>query len=141
MINVKQKGIKWEREARNLLEERLDGIWRRIAGSGALGTNLNEPTLSGDIVGKVDAFSQTFRLEAKIGYGGSKQLTLKKEWLEKIREEADATFSIPGLICKFSGATGKCKYFVVLDFDAFVEIILEASKLKKELDKLYDSRY
>ncbi len=140
MVNVKRKGTNWEREARNLLEEKLDGIWKRVAGSGALGTNLNEPILKSDIVGKINAFTKTFRFEAKVGYGGSKQFTLKKEWLDKIREEADSTFSIPGIICKFSGATGKSKHFVVLDLDAFIEIILEANKLKNELNKIYDNK-
>src|SRR3989337_3470914 len=118
MVNSKIKGSNWEREAAKVVQELLDGKWKRIAGSGALGTQLKEPLLGGDIVGKIEAFSKSFRFDAKVGYGGAKQLTIQKLWLEKIREEAEATYSIPGLICKFSGAKGENKYFVILDIDA-----------------------
>jgi len=136
VINQKRKGNNFEREAAEKLKELLDGNWKRIAGSGALGTNMQEPLLGGDLVGKIDAFPKTFRLEAKVGYGGAKQLTFQKEWLEKIRLEAERTYSIPGVICKFSGAKGENKYFIVLDMEAFTEIILTAEKLRKEVDKL-----
>ena len=39
-INSKRKGSNFEREARDLLQERLDGKWKRVAGSGALGAVL-----------------------------------------------------------------------------------------------------
>lgn len=138
MVNQKRKGTNWEREARNLLIEKLNGSWHRITGSGALGTNLEEPLLLGDLVGKLNSFAKTFRLEAKVGYGGAKQMVIKKAWLDKIREEANSSFSIPALICKFSGAKDGSKFFIVLDLDAFVEILLNAEKLKRELNKLYE---
>lgn len=137
MVNQKRKGSDYEREAAKLLEEVLDGKWKRIAGSGALGAIMGEPELQGDIVGKVTSFPKKFRFDAKVGYGGAKQLTVKKEWLEKIREEADASYSIPALICKFSGSRGNTRSFLVLDFDAFAEIILNSERLQEELDSLW----
>jgi hypothetical protein len=137
MVNQKRKGSNYEREAAKLLEKVLDGKWKRIPGSGALGAILSEPELQGDIVGKVHSFPKKFRFDSKVGYGGATQLTIKREWLEKIREEADATYSIPALICKFSGARGGIRNFLVLDFDAFAEIILNSERLQEELDKTW----
>lgn len=138
MVNQKRKGNDYEREATKLLEEVLDGKWKRIAGSGALGAILDEPELQGDIVGKIHSFPKKFRFDAKVGYGGATQLTVKKEWLEKIRQEADATYSIPALICKFSGARGNIRNFLVMDFDAFAEIVLNSEHLQEELEKLWN---
>ena len=137
MVNQKRKGSDYEREAAKILEEALDGKWKRIAGSGALGALLNEPELQGDVVGKIPSFPRKFRFDSKVGYGGAKQLTIQREWLEKIRREADATYSIPALICKFSGARGDTKNFLVLDFDAFVDIVMNSERLQEELDKTW----
>lgn len=140
MVNQKRKGSDWEREAAKILEEALDGKWKRIAGSGALGALLDEPELQGDIVGKIHSFPKKFRFDAKVGYGGAKQFTIKKEWLEKIREEAEATYSIPALVCKFSGARGETRHFLVLDLEAFVEVIDNSDRLQGELDKQWNIR-
>lgn len=136
MVNVnKRKGSNWEREAAKLLVEKLNGSWKRVIGSGAFGTLMNDPSLTGDIVGKLNSFPRGFRLEAKVGYGGATQLTIKKEWLDKIKEEAENTYSIPGLVCKFSGAHGENKYFIVLDLDTFIELILNSERLWDELNE------
>src|SRR5690349_17137703 len=87
----KVKGTTFERlvvEILNLLVR--DSEWKRIPGSGALGTILGEPLLTSDIVGKVKRIPKKFKVEAKVGYGGAKMFTLKKEWLDKVRMEADA---------------------------------------------------
>ena len=121
--NAKQKGTSWERDATKLLTELIGGShWKRIAGSGAIGTILNEPLLTGDIAGKLEGVGKSIRAEAKVGYGGSTQMAVKREWLEKIREEAEGSFSIPMLFGKFSGARGGSKHFVVMDFAAFAEV-------------------
>ena len=136
MVNSKRKGTQWERDATKLLNEYVMGKWKRVAGSGALGAILEEPTLQGDIVGKdIPGLPKGFRLDAKVGYGGSKQLTVQKEWLDKIRKEAEATYSIPAVICKFSGSREGAKVFVVLDLKTFAELVNRPSEIKEELDK------
>jgi len=64
-----------------------------------------------------------FRVECKVGYGGKTQFALKKEWLDKIKEEGEKSYSIPILLGKFSGAREGVKVFVVLDLETFSEII------------------
>jgi hypothetical protein len=133
----KIKGSQWERDAAELLTKIINkSFWRRVAGSGALGTIMSEPTLSADVRGKVDSFSQEFKVECKVGYGGSKQFTLKKEWLDKIKEEAARSFGIPMLMGKFLGSREGIRYFVVLDVDVFASLVNRITELNDELTKL-----
>ena len=113
----KDKGTRWEREVVELFNEEYGDManFRRIPGSGALGTQLNLPNLGADIVGNLSFLRKSIRGECKTGYGGEKQLTVKKEWLEQIREEADKTNSIPMLFAKFLGARGKQRIFVMME--------------------------
>lgn len=128
----KRKGSQWERDATKILMNLLpESVWKRVPGSGAIGTIMGEPLLAGDISGHIPSIGRTFRAEAKVGYGGAKQLAVKREWLEKIREEAKGTQSIPMLICKFSGAHGTSKQFVAFDFQAFAELIEQVDKLHR----------
>src|SRR3990172_4899916 len=129
-INTSVKGSKFERDAVKLLKELIpNSDWKRIPTSGAMGTRLNEPLLGGDIKGRVEGITQEFRGEAKVGYGVELQLTLKRDWLEKIREEAERTYSIPFLIGKFSGSRGKIKEFVVLDLKVFSYLLNTINEL------------
>jgi hypothetical protein len=136
MVNSKRKGTQWERDATKLLNEFIYGKWKRVPGSGALGAILEEPTLQGDITGKdIPGLPKGFMLDAKVGYGGSTQLTIKKKWLDKIRKEAEATYSIPAVICKFSGSRQGAQVFVVMDLEAFAELVNRPSEIQEELDK------
>lgn len=136
MIKQKRKGSDFERLAVELLNRFVkNGVWKRIPGSGAIGTTLEEPLLQGDISGKIDSFEKAFRGEAKVGYGGSTQLTLKKEWLDKISEESKRLNAIPFLIAKFSGAKDGVKVFVTLDLETFVYLLNKVTELQEELDK------
>lgn len=136
----KRKGSDFERLAVEILNTMIfKSTWKRIPGSGALGTILGEPILTSDIVGVVDSIPKKFKVEAKVGYNTSpdrevKQFTLKKEWLDKIRMEALQTFSLPFLIGKFSGAREGTKVFVVMDVEDFSSIINHITKLQDELD-------
>jgi hypothetical protein len=133
----KVKGTTFERFATDLLNEIIeDSEWKRIPGSGALGTALGEPLLTSDIVGKVKGIPKRFKVEAKVGYGGEKQFMIKKEWLDKVREEADATFATPVLIGKFSGARTGVKVFTVMDVEVFAAMVNHISKLQKQLNNL-----
>ena len=138
MVNRnKIKGTKWENDATKKLNT-FAGHWKRVPGSGAMGTILNEPLLVGDIKGKtMDFLNKDFVLEAKTGYGGAKQLAIQKEWFDKIAEEADMNFAYPGVICKFANARIGVRQFIALDIDVFGEILRYIKTLSDELDKVY----
>jgi len=131
----KRKGSDFERLAVEILSQLInESDWKRIPGSGALGTSLNEPLLTSDVRGKVKSISKSFKVECKTGYGGSKQFALKKAWLDKIKMEADASYSIPILMGKFAGAKEGSKVFMTMDVEVFALLVNEITRLKKELD-------
>lgn len=133
----KRKGNDFERQAVDILNALVrDSEWKRIPGSGSLGTALGEPLLTSDIVGKVNHIPKKFKVEAKVGYGGAKQFGLKKEWLDKIALEASATHSTPFLIGKFSGAREGVKVFTVMDVEVFASILNHISRLQEEIDTM-----
>jgi len=133
MVRSKDKGIRWENDAIKILNKKYPESWRRIPGSGSLGTIMDWDNLRGDLIGVYRFLSRRLRADAKTGYGGATQLALKREWLEKIREEAEANFNdIPCLICKFSGSRTDVRYFIVFDFDAFHSLLQEMEDLDRE---------
>jgi hypothetical protein len=140
VFKSKQKGNLFEKDAVDLLNKKIKGaLFKKIPGSGAIGTAMDEPLLTGDLTGRVDNISKKFKVEAKVGYNSStnkevKQFTLKKEWLDKIVMEANNNFSTPFLIGKFSGVRSGVSVFVVLDIDTFAELINTISRLGKELE-------
>ena len=138
MVNKqKRKGTDWERKIVKLFNSKFTGAeFKRVPGSGALGTIMDESRLSGDVKGSLPFLSKGFTIEAKTGYGGSKQHVIKKEWLDKVREEAEKSYTIPMLVCKFSDAKSGAKHFIVFDFDAFSEIVDEANSLYEQVIKL-----
>ena len=120
----KRKGNDWERQATDILNANIKrSRFKRIPGSGAIGTILEEPMLTSDIKGKVDSLEKEFKIEAKVGYGSATQFTMKKLWLDKVKEEADANYGIPLLVGKFSGAREGVRAFVVMDLDTFCNLI------------------
>jgi len=140
----KDKGTRWERDAVELLKEAFPtGQFRRMAGSGAIGTIMEEPLLAGDLSARFTFFPREFRIEAKTGYGGATQLAVKREWFIKIKEEAERTYSLPMLMGKFSGSRGDCKYFVAFDYETFVvfmKIVEEISKSEAELTRRLEGK-
>lgn len=96
----KVKGSRWEADLVKLLEPNAEYV-KRIPGSGAIGTSLKETKLTGDVVLKYKFLPKEFKLEAKTGYGGSTSMTIQRGWMSKIREEAHANNSIPGVSFKF----------------------------------------
>jgi hypothetical protein len=87
----------------------------------------------------VDDLAFKFRIECKTGYGGSKQITIKREWFDKIRQESENSYSVPLLALKFSGVMEKntTKHVIAMDFDTFVMIMNYLLKIKTELDLAY----
>jgi hypothetical protein len=74
---------------------------------------------------KSDVVSSLFRIEAKTrAKAGQKSITVQKEWLDKIKQEAFETSKIPALA--FSFGDGK-DYFVLedRDFYALIEELIE----------------
>lgn len=137
----KQKGSAFERLAVDTLNDLVEGSnWKRIPGSGAIGTSLDEPLLTADIVGKVEAIPRKFKVEAKVGYGGATQFALKKEWLDKVILEAKNSFSIPFLIGKFSGARAGVQVFAVMDIETFASVLNHITHLQNEIDKLSEKQ-
>lgn len=132
----KVKGSGFERDLVEILNQSVvDSTWKRIPGSGAIGTFLGEPILTSDVVGIVDALPKKFKVECKVGYGGATQFALKKEWLDKVKMEADATYSTPILAGKFSGARGDgTKVFIVMDVQVFANLINHITELQGQLN-------
>ena len=110
------------------------GRFKRVPGSGAIGTIMKEPLLVSDIKGTVDGIENPFILEAKIGYGGSKQFTIKKSWLDKIENEARSRYGIPAIVCRFSGSRNGVENFVVMDLDVFAFLLNKISELQEIVD-------
>ena len=136
MLKTKVKGTAFENLVVELLNQNIKkSHWKRIPMSGAIGTFMNEPDLQGDVVGVVESFTKKFRIEAKVGYGGATQLTLKKEWLDGINRDSANSNSIPMMMGKFSGARDGVKVFVTLDLDTFCELINGYTELYDELSK------
>jgi Holliday junction resolvase len=139
MVNQKDKGRRWERDATKKLNERIkDSNFKRIPGSGAMGTILKEPLLASDIQGKVPYFNNKFILEAKVGYGGTKYMTMRKEWFDKVAEEAETAMGTPGLVCKFDNVRVGTSTFVAFDLDVFSDMMNEVNDLYIELNELYE---
>jgi Holliday junction resolvase len=132
----KVKGSKFERDLTKILEKLVrNSRWKRIPGSGAIGTTLSEPLLTADVVGNVDSIARKFKVECKVGYGGAKQHVIKKEWLDKVKMEAEATFGIPILASKFLGARDGVQVFITMDVGTFADLINHITELQEQLDK------
>lgn len=135
----KNKGTAWENKIVELLNNADLGherpAFKRIPGSGALGSILHEPILQGDVMGRVRFIAKPLRIEAKTGYGGATQLTIKKDWLDKIAEEAKNSLSVPLLTGKFLNARSGVKQFVVMDLDEFIYLLREGNYYHDELER------
>lgn len=136
MLKTKIKGTTFENLLAELLNKYIkNSHWKRIPMSGAIGTFMKEPELQGDVVGNVDSFPRKFRIEAKVGYGGATQLTMKKEWLDGIIRDSQNTNSIPLMVGKFSGAREGVKVFVAMDLVTFCDLINQHTELYEEIEK------
>lgn len=117
-INIKDKGNRWEREAVKILNKRFPETWRRIPGSGAIGTLVSEPLLAADIVGKYHFLDKPVMGECKVGYGG-KSMTIQKDWFDHARHVAEGAFGIPAVVLKFERSVKGVKHVMALDFEAW----------------------
>lgn len=139
----KRKGYQLEAQTVNLMNAKVGrSKWTRIPGSGAMGTSLGEPLLTADVVGKIESLPKKIKVECKSGYNNStgkevQQFTLKKEWLDKVAQEAQADYSLPILVGKFDNAYSGVKLFVALDIENFIWLLNYITDLRSELDTMY----
>lgn len=139
----KVKGSRWEADLVKLLEPNAEYV-KRIPGSGAIGTNLKETKLTGDVVLKYKFLPKEFKLEAKTGYGGATSMTIQRGWMAKIREEAHANNSIPAVSFKFrdvlAGDKESAKWicFSLEDWNGMVSYLNEVFS---DLDEFMEWKY
>jgi hypothetical protein len=137
VINSKDKGKRWEREAAKILNKSFPNVWTRIPLSGALGTVLEMPSLKADLIGEYYFLKNPIMAEAKYGYGGS-SMTIKKEWFDKIRIAAEETYSLPVVLLKFDNARSGVRYVIALDFEAWDELMSDVERMHTELLNFYE---
>ncbi len=140
MVNKqKRKGTAFENQAVKLLNDLIVGAeFKRVPGSGAIGTIVNEPMLTGDIKGKIEHFPQPLKGECKSGYsnksgGEAKSFSLKKEWLDKIKMEAANMYAFPIFLGHFDNARSGVKTFVCLDIEDFAMLINSYTDLQRDM--------
>jgi Holliday junction resolvase len=143
-INIKDKGNRWERESVKILNQRFPGTWKRIPGSGAIGTLVKEPMLAADIVGNYSFLNKPVMGECKTGYGG-KSMTIQKDWFDHAVKVAQGVHGIPAVVLKFERSVKGVKHVVALDFDTWDYLmgLLESQNeliesLQYELSDLYE---
>lgn len=118
----KSAGDRWERT----VCEKLNG--KRQPSSGAFGSIHNNSSLVGDVVINLPWLSKPILVECKYGYGGSTQLSLKRDWFTKVRKQAEAARRFPAVAIKFrdvtSGDIGSSEV-ICFNFDTWKKIIDE----------------
>lgn len=117
-INIKDKGNRWERESAKLLNENFPDTWKRVPGSGAIGTIAGEPILAADIVGRYHFLSKPVMGEAKVGYGG-KSMTIQKDWFDHVQTVADGVHGIPVVVLKFERSISGVKHVMAVSFETW----------------------
>jgi hypothetical protein len=139
----KIKGDKFERDAAKMLSEN-GAIFKRVPGSGSIGTNLGMASLTGDLQGHYPWFRRDFRLEAKVGYGTSKQMTLKREWFTKIRDQAALDNKYPAVVIKFNDVTGGdigSATAICFNLDVWNQLMSDIKELNDEYTVLLEKYY
>jgi hypothetical protein len=142
----KRKGDAAEREIVDMLNSSLlQGKAKKNPGSGAIGTNVGESLLTGDINLEIYGFPRKIKAECKSGYGNKahlecKSLRIEKAWLDKIAEEAEANFRLPIFFGKFDNVRKGTKIFCAMDIEVFILLANHITKLREELDRLHDKQ-
>lgn len=139
----KAKGDNFERKAAALLSVH-GGKWRRIPGSGSIGTNLKMSNLTGDLEGFYPWFTKGIKGESKVGYGTSRQMQLKREWFTKVREQSDADNKYPVVIVKFNDVTGGdigSATAICINLDTWNLMMADIERLNDEYIALLNKHY
>jgi len=130
-------GLSWERELVNIFRE-FDARSLRTPNSGAYGTMANIASLQGDVRFSLDGFN--FLVEAKAGYGGSKSMSVKREWMDKTIKEAtnQRPKRFPILALKFKGSKTPSGRLVAFTLDDFVDFLRKIQSLVNDLETAND---
>jgi len=129
MKKVRDIGLRWERE----LSKLLGG--KRQPSSGAFGTQIHDASLTGDITVKYPWWNKLLHIEAKFGYGGSKSMSVKRVWFEKVRKEAELARRYPIVALKFRDVTGgdvESAKVICINIDTWLQMMQEISYLYAE---------
>lgn len=89
-----------------------------------MGTIAEIPILKGDLRGKYPFIGRGLLAECKVGYGG-KEMTIRKEWFDKIAREAEESYSLPVVLLKFENSRSGVKHIICMDFDVWDQIMQE----------------
>ena len=124
-----QKGKRWEAEAAKQLTQGC-GSWRRTPGSGAFGTLTGDASITGDLIGRYPWWKD-FKAEAKYGYGGATQMAVKRQWIFKIREEAERGQMYPCMLLKFKGVTSgdPSAKLIAFDLETWLKMMRELGEI------------
>lgn len=133
--SAKASGTYFENQATDYFNTGVSHA-KRILGSGAFGKVSRDPTLLGDVCIEYEILKHPLLIDCKFGYGGQSQLTLKKEWLDKIATEAALTDKYPAVMGKFKGARGGNSRFIVLTWETWQAIMSELTEHIKFLEGL-----
>jgi len=121
----KRSGTYFENQAANFFNSKISAA-KRIIGSGAFGKVSRNPSLLGDVMIRFDILQKPLLVECKFGYArGENQITIKKEWFDKIAEEAEVAQQYPAVMFKFKGKRGPNSRIVAFSWDTFLEIMQE----------------
>ena len=130
-------GLNWERELVNIFRE-FDERSLRTPNSGAYGTVANIASLQGDVRFSLDGFH--FLIEAKAGYGGSKSMSVKREWMDKTIKEAtnQRPKRFPILALKFKNSKTPSGRLIAFTLKDFVDLLRKIDSLIKDLTAAND---
>jgi hypothetical protein len=100
---------------------------------------MNYGQLKGDLTGKYPFLPFTFRAEAKVGYGGAKQITMKREWFDKVREEAASNYNeLACVLMKYSNAhPPNTQHIIAFDFETFQKVLDIVESMYNEIIELH----
>jgi hypothetical protein len=121
--SAKRSGTYFENSVADFFNETGLASARRVIGSGAFGKVWRDANLLGDVYIDFPFLKKPILAEAKFGYGGKTQVTVKKEWIEKIIEEAKVLDRYPALIFKFKGARGEGSRMIAFSWETFIEMM------------------
>jgi len=132
---AKRKGTRWENEVVKILDDEGGGEWRRIPGSGAMAHFLKDASFNSDVVGVYPWWNKEIRGECKYGYGTDKSMSVKREWITKIREEAKESRAFPCLLIKFKNVRDdpNTAKLICFNFDTWIELMEEVNDVYEEL--------
>src|SRR5690606_19464396 len=125
---AKKQGIDFENKVAKSYNDALRRKARRVAGSGAIWS------MPGDVITEQDLIECKDR--GMITARGEKQITIKKEWLDKIHIESIGTGKRPMLAFRF--AEDEEDIFVTMNINVLFEIVFQISELKKRIRQLQE---